>query len=271
MATQGFLVRVIQEWIARRRVRGLVTIREPGRYGFVLPGSDLPNALIDLGEMPLGWAYSIPPQRYFKTDPTQGAPRGKVVPFRGTAMETAATYFERGVGGPYTRVEFLRYAPGQAKALLDAQARLLAQYPRWTVKAAGYTIALQATPLAFPSFGDETLAWRQSAADQKWIAAEELNNDRILIRRGCVLIEVSNTSARSNPQVETEFTLWLARLAEQRLGRIAHSQDMPAPEYVPTPEPIDGERDARTFTRPDPGQPPAAGPPARPQGRGPLG
>jgi hypothetical protein len=106
--------------------------------GSVIPGSDLPEALLDLSEAPVGWSLSAPSWKFNKNDSSKLRPGGVAVPFWPVATEVALRGFEVVPNDlPAMTCEVMRYEGGKAGELIELWDRTLRSHPDWNQRQLG--------------------------------------------------------------------------------------------------------------------------------------
>jgi hypothetical protein len=177
---------------------------------------------LDLSEAPVGWSLSAPSWKFNKNDSSKLRPGGVAVPFWPVATEVALRGFEVVPNDlPAMTCEVMRYEGGKAGELIELWDRTLRSHPDWNQRQLGtYNARCHAAPLAFPSLGDRTSAWRITMEASARGEQGRIITDEIYIRVGDLLARFAQM-AQVGEVPDAALSARLATRLAERMAAVA--------------------------------------------------
>ncbi|MGN6299603.1 MAG: hypothetical protein ACTHN8_00735 [Angustibacter sp.] len=160
----------------------------------LVSASDLPDGFRDSGGQSPGYA-----QQVCGVDIEPTAP-----------VRTADARFSQGPLGPFVEQRVRVYADDSATAMMARLRRALATCDHYDLPASATAPAarIDVRPLSLPTFGEESLAWRQTPR-----TTLPVTTDVVLIRSGRTVVLVTSYALKQAPDDDT------ARVAAQAAAR----------------------------------------------------
>jgi hypothetical protein len=173
------------------------------------PGAfDVEAALLTLNDMPTGWTQD-PEQDTDDDDATfcDVEPLDEV-----QAVDDASANFSAGDFGPLLSHSVGVFEDQDAEAAMDSFMDALEGCTEWTDETEDGPVTFRPTPLAFPSFGDDTVAVRIGAESELF----DMTLDMVVWRRANVVSLITVVEVFGTP--DAEQTEEFVTVADERLA-----------------------------------------------------